>query len=90
MLHIIGAEQLLEAHTADTGHGIEEKFFTTIFERFYHHEADTQDAGVGIGLALSKGIVELHGGRIGVESVPDEGSTFWFTLPLRPVGKAFL
>ena len=50
---------------ADTGHGIEEKFFTTIFERFYHHEADTQDAGVGIGLALSKGIVELHGGRIG-------------------------
>lgn len=69
---------------ADTGHGIEEKFFTTIFERFYHHEADTQDAGVGIGLALSKGIVELHGGRIGVESEVGVGSTFTVTLLLNP------
>ena len=59
---------------ADTGHGIEEKFFTTIFERFYHHEADTQDAGVGIGLALSKGIVELHGGSCGACSAPSSRS----------------
>lgn len=69
---------------ADTGHGIEEKFFATIFERFYHNDADTQDAGVGIGLALSKGIVELHGGGIGVESEVGVGSTFTVTLLLNP------
>ena len=69
---------------ADTGHGIEEKFFAAIFERFYHNEADTQDAGVGIGLALSKGIVELHGGGIGVESEVGVGSTFTVTLLLNP------
>lgn len=68
----------------DTGHGIDPRFFGTIFERFYHNETDTQDAGVGIGLALSKGIVELHGGRIGVESEVGVGSTFTVTLLREP------
>ena len=68
----------------DTGHGIDPKFFASIFERFYHNEADTQEAGVGIGLALSKGIVELHGGRIGVESQLGVGSTFRVTLLRQP------
>lgn len=69
---------------ADTGHGIDSRFFGSIFERFYHNEADTQEAGVGIGLALSKGIVDLHGGRIGVESEVGVGSTFTVTLLREP------
>lgn len=68
----------------DTGHGIDPKLFDTVFERFYHHDTDSQETGVGIGLALSKGIVELHGGRIGVESEVGVGSTFTVTLLREP------
>jgi len=69
---------------SDTGHGIDPKHFDTIFERFYHYDTDSQEMGVGIGLALSKGIVELHGGHIGVESEVGVGSTFTVTLPCDP------
>lgn len=69
---------------SDTGHGIDPQLFDTIFERFYHHDASSQDTGVGIGLALTKGIVELHGGRITVESRVGVGSTFTVTLCCNP------
>ena len=64
----------------DTGKGIKSEDLPHIFESFYQ----SQDAieGTGIGLALAKGIVELHGGTIGVESKEGEGSIFTFCLPL--------
>jgi signal transduction histidine kinase/DNA-binding NarL/FixJ family response regulator len=63
----------------DTGAGIAESDQVRIFDRFY--TADRQDRGLGLGLAISQGVVRAHGGRIGVQSSPGHGSRFTFTLP---------
>ncbi|HIJ95459.1 MAG TPA: GAF domain-containing protein [Desulfuromonadales bacterium] len=64
----------------DNGTGIDEKYHATIFGLF--NQLDTKSDGTGIGLALAKRIVEIHGGRIWVESHGSgTGSTFCFTLP---------
>lgn len=69
----------LYVYVRDTGTGIPEELQRRLFERFT--KAGSFKQGIGIGLAISKSIVETLGGRIGVESEPDKGSTFWFTLP---------
>lgn len=68
----------------DTGIGIAAADLPHVFERFYQAESESTRRydGTGIGLALAKEIVELHGGVIGVTSVPGEGSTFTVRLPL--------
>jgi len=70
---------------ADSGPGIAREDHERIFEEFRQTEAGAaQHEGTGLGLALSKRLVELHGGRIWVESELGKGSTFVFTLPTRP------
>ncbi|MDE3089208.1 MAG: PAS domain-containing protein [Chloroflexota bacterium] len=68
---------------ADQGEGIPPQFIDKIFERFFQIDgASTRRVGgSGLGLAIARGIVEAHGGKIWVESIAGQGSTFRFTLP---------
>jgi signal transduction histidine kinase len=77
-----GDDALLEVH--DDGPGIHPEEATYIFEMFGQgmHAIEHSKGGLGIGLHLVKRISELHGGHVGVNSRPGEGSTFWVRLPL--------
>jgi signal transduction histidine kinase len=72
----------------DAGPGIPENEQERIWERFHRVQGvqaqTTKSASLGLGLYISRQIIEQHGGAIGVESAPGVGSTFWFTLPLAP------
>lgn len=70
----------------DQGIGINAEYLDHIFERFYrvHHKASRQYSGIGLGLYVTKEIVEKHGGRIWVTTNQGLGSTFFFTLPRKP------
>jgi signal transduction histidine kinase len=75
------ADLLVEV--ADTGEGIDPADLPHIFERFYRGEKSRsrRTGGTGLGLAIARGIVEAHGGQIGITSQPGVGTHVWFTLP---------
>jgi len=66
---------------SDDGPGIPRENLSKVFDRYWQSE-ETKRAGVGLGLAIAKGIVEAHGGKIWVDSELGKGSSFFFSLPL--------
>ena len=76
-------DRVLRVSVCDHGEGIAGKDLPKLFKKFQQIDSGStrKVGGTGLGLVISKGIVEQHGGRMGVESSPGGGSTFWFTLP---------
>jgi signal transduction histidine kinase len=78
----------VEIAVADTGPGIAAHDLETIFEEFEQTNEGKQAEGTGLGLPLSRKLVELHGGHLWAESTPGHGSTFRFTLPVHQEAEA--
>ncbi len=81
---VIGAEprdRSVVFSVTDTGPGISAENQARVFDRYWQSSDGARARGTGLGLSIAKGIVEAHGGRIWVRSVPGEGSTFAFTIP---------
>ena len=87
---VLNKEGLVETSVKDFGLGIDAGILPHIFGKFYrNHRNRAQIGGTGLGLYLSKAIVDAHGGQIGVNSKVNEGSTFTFTLlPFSQVAEA--
>jgi PAS domain S-box-containing protein len=77
----------------DQGPGLSHAEQQHVWERFYQIERIENHsdigAGLGLGLYISRSIIERHNGEVGVESIPGKGSTFWFTLPLASIDKRY-
>ena len=73
-------DDMVEISVADTGHGFADGVESSLFQTFF----TTKETGMGVGLSISRSIVEAHGGKMWAERNPSGGATFRFTLPAAP------
>src|SRR5262249_23137466 len=78
-VRVLMDDELARFEMTDTGPGIPKASIGYVFDRFW--TSDKSRDGTGLGLYIAKGIVESHGGQIGVASEPGAGATFFFTIP---------
>ncbi|MES1206680.1 MAG: ATP-binding protein, partial [Pseudomonadota bacterium] len=79
--HSIAAPTEVRFEVADEGPGIAKEHQAGLFEKFFRVPGSPA-GGTGLGLFIARGLVQAHGGRMGVESGPGRGTTFWFTVPV--------
>ena len=72
---------LIKIGVRDEGPGMSQEEQERLFSKFYQTREGKRAKGFGLGLAICKLVVESHGGTVGVDSEPERGAEFWFTLP---------
>jgi signal transduction histidine kinase len=82
-LALVARGERLRVEVRDTGSGLSAQEQTRVFDRFWRADAARSGGGAGLGLAIARRIVELHGGSLEVESTPGQGACFHFELPAR-------
>jgi two-component system, NtrC family, sensor histidine kinase KinB len=83
LVRAVPAHELVRFEVADHGSGIPPEHQAALFEKFFRVPGSPA-GGAGLGLFIARGIVQAHDGRIGVDSEPGQGATFWFTIPAAP------
>ena len=86
---VVEKDKILEVSVKDSGIGISEEGKNKVFEKFYRdtNAQKKQSVGSGIGLYTAKTIIEKHNGKIWLNSAENEGTTFFFTVPISPQDK---
>ena len=84
LITVAAAEAVVTVGVHDRGPGISPEHAQHIFDRFYRiNDARIRNTGgIGLGLAISRGLVEAHGGHLWLDNQPAQGSTFYFSIPI--------
>ena len=79
--HRLPGPSHIRFEVSDQGPGVPPQHHPGLFEKFFRVPG-SPEGGSGLGLFIARGLVQAHGGKIGLESPPGKGATFWFTIPI--------